>query len=988
MPLILDNPMGGEAMQVDLDDVNDLFGDGAPLALPPRPLSKRLRQRLHDLHNWGSCQRIAWSKSGTIASITHDGQQIQLRYIRAETKDASFALTEPTSVTPWANLAGGPVVHLSFGPCNSELAVIDAAGRVLILNFHANLNRPSLSRRWDHDPVDDLHAVVGTYWLHNLPQTNPRMPNTPPYTPSYAPAIRNTTSNNYSFGMTPIISTGPWHPYPNKSALICITTNAILKMFWSQNNGQILETPLELENMTYESDSITHAAVCSDRTKTLIIAMATASKQLRIVQVGINWGLPKPEGAQSIPSGSHPLNPTLTKRHVTVANWFQPGAANSHLDASMNMTHIEILPSIPNGSIKDWTSVVILTVRSFIPEPNSPYTHEVQSIIDRWEFQPEQPQAFHPAFEQLGARRNNDRPTPPNATKPKKLEPIVTHKIILGVHVVGSGKVICFTYYDGSVEYRDRFTMDELYREPTFDRINSVMDVGFSLTGEPSCLQIALSPSNYSLVQLCENGQVKWRTIEYTLADPESMIDTQVSALVASFTIATAQAVTNGASLDDILAVGRRFVNKEGFAVEWVKSTVSMMKIAVDYTEDAPHDHLIKNSILQMCLSIINYLGWRGDSQSRQSWGKLSMLALNLRNIVVMITLSSNTINLNKNTMTPLDEPEVVNALAGCVRWSTDLLCWLCDSLFCLLTDAQFMKLLKQPQLAQLTQYLHSKNEIALHLVLCSATRGLLSAVCRRISLLDSYSTRAISWYENREKTNPSEPRAAAHQALYAAYQKIRLNTSSSLVKADEFDKLLTGLGAEIRSAYGSSLAVLGEQAARAASSQSQHGQNAARPDASQEAIARARQHCELQMLVMQPPPMSFVPVIDKFFNKDLREFRTRCQVVELHFADYSLLEINDGPRSRERRRAKGVRVDIFKRVEISRKPSGADGENNGRPPLAWRSCARCASVMEDLALLNNKPGLTFLLRQQIHCSCSGRMGLLQNDEPAQSQGP
>lgn len=84
---------------------------------------------------------------------------------------------------------------------------------------------------------------------------------------------------------------------------------------------------------------------------------------------------------------------------------------------------------------------------------------------------------------------------------------------------------------------------------------------------------------------------------------------------------------------------------------------VQMMKITVDYTEDAPHDHLIKNSILQMCLSIINYLGWNGDFNPRQAWGKLSMLALNLRNIVIMITLSSNTININKNTMTPLDEP-------------------------------------------------------------------------------------------------------------------------------------------------------------------------------------------------------------------------------------------------------------------------------------------------------------------------------------------
>lgn len=93
------------------------------------------------------------------------------------------------------------------------------------------------------------------------------------------------------------------------------------------------------------------------------------------------------------------------------------------------------------------------------------------------------------------------------------------------------------------------------------------------------------------------------------------------------------------------------------FAIDWIKAMVQMMKITVDYTEDAPHDHLIKNGILQMFLSISNYLGWKGNFQPRQPWGKLAMLALNLRNIVIMITLSNNTITVKQSTTTPLDEP-------------------------------------------------------------------------------------------------------------------------------------------------------------------------------------------------------------------------------------------------------------------------------------------------------------------------------------------
>lgn len=120
---------------------------------------------------------IAWSKTGTIASVLPGGQSLELRYIRANPKDGTWGLSEPTPFTPWPNLAGGPIVHLSWSPTNSssELAIIDAVGRVLIFTFGANLNRPSLIRRWDTDPVDDLHAVVGTYWLNVVPPNSAKV---------------------------------------------------------------------------------------------------------------------------------------------------------------------------------------------------------------------------------------------------------------------------------------------------------------------------------------------------------------------------------------------------------------------------------------------------------------------------------------------------------------------------------------------------------------------------------------------------------------------------------------------------------------------------------------------------------------------------------------------------------------------------------------------------------------------------------------------
>ncbi|KAI1504605.1 RNA polymerase II mediator complex subunit Sin4 [Biscogniauxia marginata] len=972
MPLILDGTMagmgGGEPMQVDLDDVDDLFGDGVPLALPPRPLSRRLRQRLDELRGRGCRQGIAWSKGGTIAFIAPDGQSLQLRYLRADPKDASWALSEPKTIAPWSSLLGGPIVHLSWSPANSELAVVDAVGRVFLMSFNADLNRPSPIRKWDGDPIDDLHSVVGTYWLNQIP-SNTR------FHPIYAPAVKSGKGTEYIFEPSGLPSMGPSHPNPNKSALVCITTNGLLKMFWSQNNNKIEETTLGLESVTSADDLITHAAVCSDKTKSIFIAMATTSKQLRVVQVGINFNTPKPENAQSIPPGGHALSPSLVKRHVAVTSWFQTQTSESPLDASMtNISHIEMLPAFFNFPAKEWSPIVVLTVRSFVPEPNSPYNHEVQSIIDRWELLTDHKQTLHPAFEQLGTRRNSVGTAPPAAARLKKLDSIVVSKVVMGVNVLSFGKIVCFNYNDGSVEYRDRFTMNELYREVNLDRIHSILEAGFSQAGEPSCLQMAFSPSNFSLVQMNEDGQVKWHNLEYTLADLSSITDAQLAAVDAAFVISTAAAGANGANTDDILAVARKFIHKDQFAASWITDMVHITRITIDYSEEIPHDHLIRNNTLQLCFSILNHLGWNGEFQPRHLRSKLSMLALNLRNIVILVSLASNAPNAMRGQMSPLDEPEVVNALAGCVKWSVDLLGWLCDSLFCLLDDHKFMSFLNQSnqsqQLDYMTTYLHSKREVALHLVLCSATRNLISAICRRIGLLDNCSTRAINWYTSKPEFNDISnaapgSRNANHVGLYAAYRKIKQYTSSALIKADEFDNFLTILAADIRSAYSSSLTPLAEREAQKAAKNPQpsnQNPNAPKPDR----VKEARQHCELNLLLVKAPPPSFLPVLTKLFRKDLTEYRARTDVAKLYFSNFELLEIDDQPRVLEKRKARGMRVDFFKRVEIGRKSQA----------IPWRRCARCGNVMEDLPTTSNKPGLIFLLGQQRMCCCGGRLAL------------
>lgn len=53
MPLMLDN-----TVPVDLNDVDDLFGDGVGLSLPDRSHNKPLSLKVDDLRNRGCCQCV------------------------------------------------------------------------------------------------------------------------------------------------------------------------------------------------------------------------------------------------------------------------------------------------------------------------------------------------------------------------------------------------------------------------------------------------------------------------------------------------------------------------------------------------------------------------------------------------------------------------------------------------------------------------------------------------------------------------------------------------------------------------------------------------------------------------------------------------------------------------------------------------------------------------------------------------------------------
>ena len=293
--------------------------------------------------------------------------------------------------------------------------------------------------------------------------------------------------------------------------------------------------------------------------------------------------------------------------------------------------------------------------------------------------------------------------------------------------------------------------------------------------------------------------------------------------------------------------------------------------------------------------------------------------------------------------------------MTGCAKWSLELLSWLTDCLFELMNDDNFTQKLIPQRFVEMTAYLHERNDVALHLLLCSCSRSFLSALCRRIAHMEALSNKAIDFYR-RQSAMADQTGAGKlpNPQLQQAYQKMQQVTGSSLVNVTELEKLLNVLGSDIRQAYQHFLPTM-----------IKNGANAPQGKQIDVAIKTTQIQFEVGMLLATSPPPAFLPVIKKLFSKDLPAFRAQADPAKLFFADFELLGAQDDAASLAARRAKGSYVDLFKRVEL--RPSAVGAQ--------WRRCTRCASVMEDV--FGSRPGYTFVLGQQRKCSCGGYWALL-----------
>ena len=72
------------------------------------------------------------------------------------------------------------------------------------------------------------------------------------------------------------------------------------------------------------------------------------------------------------------------------------------------------------------------------------------------------------------------------------------NKITIAIEAINQGKVIFFAFSDGSVEYRDRVSMAEIFNDGDLEKVWHLSQIGFSYTEDDPCMYNASLSSAYS----------------------------------------------------------------------------------------------------------------------------------------------------------------------------------------------------------------------------------------------------------------------------------------------------------------------------------------------------------------------------------------------------------------------------------------------------------------------------------------------------------
>ncbi|EKG19413.1 Mediator complex subunit Med16 [Macrophomina phaseolina MS6] len=670
MPLIMED-----------DQYMDLFNEAEqiPISVPTPPV-KKLAQRLDELGESGCCQKISWSKSGCVASITRDGRGVNLRAFQRNPADGKWILGEEAPLQIPSVHEEFPLVHVSWGHLGVDLAVVDAAGRILVYTAAQAADRMKLSREPFSDHESESNALVGLHWLPVAPQQ----------VKYHMIWSGDRTDDKWQYRMT----SHPWkephnpvHPRLSLGAFICFTRGGTIRLLFQQPDQQWYEATAEVEASNSAKDAFTHASFTSDSEHSLLLATHTVSGSILVYRVKINWNAQPGKSA----SPTFDISPLKAEDNCCpLGTNFDTGDAtlgpSQKLSLPAKLTHLSFIATGPDpGPSPSFPTVLAVFCHTPAPVPSlMDQTHTQQppfSIVARWELH-SSTYSLHSGFEQLttkkkapglvGQRQNMSL---------KRLPDVVLGSATLGFTSLDFHTRFAFYQSTGGVEFRDRYTMDVVTADLSENKVSSLPQAGFSFPASDPALHMVLSPSACMLALLQPDGTITLKPMEFGLGSWDSgendpKLNAAIAVLVLQYSSASLQYMPG----DDLFAIMPADMDYNLRRL-FLRGTHHCMNVVADYPpEDASQksfEAIFRNNVLRGCLSTQNLLGMSANG-SRDLSSKLAWITLNLRFTSFLLSIPTNQARGGGPESFTM---ETAKSVTGLLKWTMDIMVYIMNDL-------------------------------------------------------------------------------------------------------------------------------------------------------------------------------------------------------------------------------------------------------------------------------------------------------------------
>ncbi|KAK7511563.1 mediator complex, subunit Med16 [Phyllosticta citriasiana] len=676
-------------LMMDDDDqyMEDLFNDSAeqiPISVGAPPV-KRLAQRLDELQENGCCQKIAWSKSGCVASITRDGRGVNLRAFQRDSSTGKWVLGDASPLEILSSHDEYPLVHVSWGHLGVDLTIIDAAGRVLIFTATQAVDRLKLARDNVTDQESEHNAVVGLHWLPVAPQQ----------TKYHVVWSGERGEERWRYHITSHEWKEPHNPLRvSLAGFLCFTRGGTVRLFFQQPDQQWADTSTDIEPATSAKDVFTHASLASDTASSILLAAHTVTGSILVYRVKINWNAQAGKPA----SPALDVSPLKTELNCS-AQVSDLGTGDATLGTSAKisypakLTHLEFVPNGPeNGSLEP-SHPTILAVFAHTPPPIPSIMDQTQShqppfsIISRWELH-ESRHGLLPGFESIKKRPVNPAERRHEVTLKRRPD------IVMGTATIG---LFCLNFYtrfafcqsNGFVEFRDRYSMEVISADMNQNRVTSLIQSGFSFTTNEPGLHVALSPSACILATIQPDGQITCKNMEFTsgsLNDGSNSPET--TAAIAALVLQYSSASLSYLTVDDLFAIMPQDMDprlKYLFLSETYHCLNAPAEWSKEDTGEGAVKEVMRQNVIRACLSTQSLLGLRSDG-TRSLSGKLAWTILSLR---FTSTIMSLPVYQVRSTRTESFTPEIAAHIKGLVKWNVDLVVYIFEELIELLSSCR-----------------------------------------------------------------------------------------------------------------------------------------------------------------------------------------------------------------------------------------------------------------------------------------------------------